>query len=61
MASAWPRSSASIPGKAPEVSTSVTTGRPKRPRSYEYAEELPRSEAGKLLRRILKERYLSPP
>ncbi len=33
---------------------------PKRPRSYEFAEELPRSEAGKLLRRILKERYLSP-
>ncbi|MBL6457951.1 AMP-binding protein [Belnapia sp. T6] len=30
----------------------------KRPRSYEFAEELPRSEAGKLLRRILKERYL---
>jgi acyl-CoA synthetase (AMP-forming)/AMP-acid ligase II len=34
---------------------------PKRPRSYEFVEELPRSEAGKLLRRILKERYLSPP
>lgn len=33
---------------------------PKRPRSYEFVEELPRSEAGKLLRRILKERYLSP-
>ena len=33
---------------------------PKRPRSWEFAEELPRSEAGKLLRRILKERYLSP-
>jgi len=33
---------------------------PKRPRSFEFAEELPRSEAGKLLRRILKERYLSP-
>ncbi|MDI3307913.1 MAG: AMP-binding protein [Acetobacteraceae bacterium] len=32
---------------------------PKRPRSYEFASELPRSEAGKLLRRILKERYLS--
>ena len=31
---------------------------PKRPRSWEVAEELPRSEAGKLLRRILKERYL---
>ena len=31
---------------------------PKRPRSYEVAEELPRSEAGKLLRRMLKERYL---
>lgn len=31
---------------------------PKRPRSYEFVEELPRSEAGKLLRRILKERYL---
>jgi acyl-CoA synthetase (AMP-forming)/AMP-acid ligase II len=31
---------------------------PKRPRSYEIVEELPRSEAGKLLRRILKERYL---
>jgi acyl-CoA synthetase (AMP-forming)/AMP-acid ligase II len=33
---------------------------PKRPRSYEFVDELPRSEAGKLLRRILKERYLSP-
>ncbi len=33
---------------------------PKRPRSWEFAEELPRSEAGKLLRRILKERYLTP-
>jgi len=31
---------------------------PKRPRSYEFAAELPRSEAGKLLRRVLKERYL---
>lgn len=31
---------------------------PKRPRSYEFVEELPRSEAGKLLRRLLKERYL---
>ncbi|HYZ31806.1 MAG TPA: AMP-binding protein, partial [Crenalkalicoccus sp.] len=32
---------------------------PKRPRSYEIAEALPRSEAGKLLRRVLKERYLA--
>jgi long-chain acyl-CoA synthetase len=32
---------------------------PKQPRSWEFAEELPRSEAGKLLRRILKERYLT--
>ena len=31
---------------------------PKRPRSWEIAGELPRSEAGKLLRRLLKERYL---
>lgn len=31
---------------------------PKRPRSWEFAGELPRSEAGKLLRRLLKERYL---
>lgn len=31
---------------------------PKRPRSWEFVEELPRSEAGKLLRRLLKERYL---
>ena len=31
---------------------------PKRPRSWEVAAELPRSEAGKLLRRLLKERYL---
>ncbi|MDO9707680.1 AMP-binding protein [Paracraurococcus lichenis] len=31
---------------------------PKRPRSWEIAAELPRSEAGKLLRRLLKERYL---
>ena len=31
---------------------------PKRPRSWEFADELPRSEAGKLLRRLLKERYL---
>ena len=30
---------------------------PKRPRSWEFAAELPRSEAGKLLRRLLKERY----
>jgi acyl-CoA synthetase (AMP-forming)/AMP-acid ligase II len=29
------------------------------PRSMEFVEELPRSEAGKLLRRILKERYLA--
>lgn len=34
---------------------------PKRPRSWEFVAELPRSEAGKLLRRLLKERYLSPP
>ena len=33
---------------------------PKLPRSMEFVAELPRSEAGKLLRRILKERYLSP-
>jgi long-chain acyl-CoA synthetase len=33
---------------------------PKRPRSWEFVEELPRSEAGKLLRRLLKERYLPP-
>ncbi|TCZ53956.1 AMP-binding protein [Roseicella aquatilis] len=33
---------------------------PKRPRSWEITEELPRSEAGKLLRRLLKERYLPP-
>jgi acyl-CoA synthetase (AMP-forming)/AMP-acid ligase II len=32
---------------------------PKRPRSYEFVAELPRSEAGKLLRRVLKERYLT--
>ncbi|MDB5374677.1 MAG: acyl-CoA synthetase [Belnapia sp.] len=32
----------------------------KRPKSFEFVTELPRSEAGKLLRRILKERYLSP-
>jgi long-chain acyl-CoA synthetase len=31
---------------------------PKRPRTWEFAAELPRSEAGKLLRRLLKERYL---
>ncbi len=31
---------------------------PKRPRSWEFVSELPRSEAGKLLRRLLKERYL---
>lgn len=31
---------------------------PKRPRSWEFVPELPRSEAGKLLRRVLKERYL---
>ncbi len=30
----------------------------KRPRSWEFVDELPRSEAGKLLRRILKERYI---
>jgi acyl-CoA synthetase (AMP-forming)/AMP-acid ligase II len=33
---------------------------PKRPRSWEVAAALPRSEAGKLLRRVLKERYLTP-
>jgi long-chain acyl-CoA synthetase len=33
---------------------------PKLPRSMEFVAELPRSEAGKLLRRILKERYLTP-
>jgi len=31
---------------------------PKEPRAVEFLEELPRSEAGKLLRRVLKERYL---
>jgi acyl-CoA synthetase (AMP-forming)/AMP-acid ligase II len=31
---------------------------PKQPRAIEFVTELPRSEAGKLLRRILKERYL---
>jgi len=31
---------------------------PKRPRAVEFLDELPRSEAGKLLRRVLKERYL---
>lgn len=31
---------------------------PKVPRAVEFLEELPRSEAGKLLRRVLKERYL---
>lgn len=31
---------------------------PKVPRRVEFVEELPRSEAGKLLRRVLKERYL---
>ncbi|MFN3448845.1 MAG: AMP-binding protein [Roseococcus sp.] len=31
---------------------------PKVPRGVEFLEELPRSEAGKLLRRVLKERYL---
>jgi len=30
---------------------------PKQPRGVEFVEELPRSEAGKLLRRVLKERY----
>ncbi len=36
---------------------------PKQPRAVEFVDELPRSEAGKLLRRVLKERYrvLSPP
>lgn len=33
----------------------------KRPKTFEFVAELPRSEAGKLLRRILKERYLTPP
>ena len=31
---------------------------PKQPRAVEFLNELPRSEAGKLLRRVLKERYL---
>ncbi|MFC7610944.1 AMP-binding enzyme [Teichococcus aestuarii] len=30
---------------------------PKVPRRIDFAEELPRSETGKLLRRVLKERY----
>ncbi|MCK8782895.1 AMP-binding protein [Roseomonas sp. NAR14] len=34
---------------------------PKCPRSVEFADSLPRSETGKLLRRILKERYLATP
>jgi acyl-CoA synthetase (AMP-forming)/AMP-acid ligase II len=36
---------------------------PKQPRGVEFVDELPRSEAGKLLRRMLKERYrgLAPP
>jgi acyl-CoA synthetase (AMP-forming)/AMP-acid ligase II len=36
---------------------------PKQPRGVEFVDELPRSEAGKLLRRMLKERYrgLTPP
>ncbi|WP_207536911.1 AMP-binding protein [Sabulicella rubraurantiaca] len=34
-------------------------GRMKVPRAVEFVEELPRSEAGKLLRRILKERFLT--
>ena len=35
---------------------------PKLPRGVEFVDELPRSEAGKLLRRILKERYrVTPP
>ena len=33
MASAWPCASASIPGNAPEVSTKLSTGSPKRPAS----------------------------
>jgi acyl-CoA synthetase (AMP-forming)/AMP-acid ligase II len=32
---------------------------PKRPVAVEFLDELPRSEAGKLLRRVLKERYLA--
>jgi acyl-CoA synthetase (AMP-forming)/AMP-acid ligase II len=51
------------PGAAPEIAGLEAWARarlagPKRPRSWEFAEELPRSEAGKLLRRLLKERYL---
>ncbi len=34
-------------------------GRMKVPRAVEFVEELPRSEAGKLLRRLLKERFLA--
>ena len=35
---------------------------PKLPRGVEFVDELPRSEAGKLLRRVLKERYrVNPP
>jgi acyl-coenzyme A synthetase/AMP-(fatty) acid ligase len=30
---------------------------PKQPRAVEFVAELPRSEAGKLLRRLLKERF----
>ena len=33
---------------------------PKRPRGIDFVEELPRSETGKLLRRLVKERYRAP-
>lgn len=53
------------PGAAPDAAALDAWCRdrlagPKRPRSWEFAAELPRSEAGKLLRRLLKERYLPP-
>ena len=53
------------PGAAPDVPALEAWCRdrlagPKRPRSWEFAAELPRSEAGKLLRRLLKEQYLPP-
>ncbi|WP_431270834.1 AMP-binding protein [Dankookia sp. P2] len=53
-----PRGGAALEAKALEDWCRDRLAGPKRPRSWEVAEELPRSEAGKLLRRILKERYL---
>ncbi len=56
------------PGQAADAQALLAHARarlsgPKQPRGVDFVDELPRSEAGKLLRRVLKERYrgVTPP